>query len=50
MLFDIHRYNVMIFAKWCFLYYSHSAIKVEDLDKADGLVQAFDLLGHNNRH
>ena len=27
----------MIFAKWCFLYYSHSTKKVEDLDKADGL-------------
>ena len=27
----------MIFAEWCFPYYSHSAKKVEDLDKADGL-------------
>ncbi len=27
----------MIFAKWCFPYYSHPAKKVEDLDKAVAL-------------
>ena len=40
----------MIFAKWRVPCYFHPAKKVEDLDKAPGLVQAFDLLEYNNRH
>ena len=39
----------MIFARWRVPCYFHPVKKVGDLDKAAGLVQAFDLLGHNNR-
>ncbi len=37
----------MIFAKWRVPCYFHPAKKVEDLDKTAGLVQDYDLLGHN---